>query len=170
MAHLQYVVDASVFARLSKPAVAAAFVPLAAEGKVGLCAPEAFELGFSARNHADYHDLTERLRSFASVPVTEAEHQRALQVQDELSARGQHRALSLADALVAATAEVRGLEVLHYDADFERVADLTGQAHEWIVERDSRPVQPSAVSAARLGSLIEAQQPQHKHCCCAFWV
>lgn len=135
MARLRYLADTSVFARLSKPAVAAAFAPLAAEGRVGLCAPVAFELGFSARNHADYLALTERLGSFATVPVTDADQQRALEVQEALSARGQHRALSLVDALVAATAEVRGLEVLHYDADFELVAELTGQAHEWIVER-----------------------------------
>lgn len=135
MARLRYLVDTSVFARLSKPAVAAAFAPLVAEGQVGMCAPVAFELGFSARNHADYLAVTERLGAFATVPVTEADHQRALQVQEELSARGQHRALSLVDALVAATAEVRELEVLHYDADFELVAALTGQAQTWIVER-----------------------------------
>ena len=57
--------------------------------------------------------------------MTEAEHQRALEEQDEMSARGQHRALSLVDALVAATAEVGGLEVPHYDTDFELVADLS---------------------------------------------
>ena len=135
MARLRYLVDTSVFARLSKPAVAAAFAPLAAEGQVGLCPPVAFELGFSARNHADYLALSERLGSFATVPVTEADQQRALQVQEELSARGRHRALSLVDALVAATAEVRELEILHYDADFELVADLTGQPQAWIVER-----------------------------------
>lgn len=135
MARLRYLVDTSVFARLSKLAVAAAFAPLAAEGKVGLCAPVAFELGYSARSHADYLALTERLGAFATVPVTEADQRRALQVQAELSARGQHRALSLVDALVAATAEVRDLEVLHYDADFELVADLTGQPQTWIVER-----------------------------------
>lgn len=121
---------AVVFARLSKPAVAAAFAPLAAEGRIGLCAPVLFELGFSARSHEDYLALTERLGSFAAVPVTEADHRRALEVQEALAARGQHRALSLVDALVAASAEVRDLMVLHYDADFELVAEITGQAHE----------------------------------------
>ena len=135
MARLQYVADTSVFARLSKPIVSAAFAPLVAEGRIGLCAPVVFELGFSARNHEDYLALIERLASFATVPVTDADQQRALEVQEALSARGQHRALSLVDALVAATAEVRELTVLHYDSDFELVAELTGQAHEWIVTR-----------------------------------
>ena len=45
--------------------------------------------------------------------------------------------LGRADALVAATAEARDLAVLHYDADFELVARITGQDHKWIVTRGS---------------------------------
>ena len=41
------------------------------------------------------------------------------------------------DALVAAVAESRGLTVLHYDADFDVVSELTGQRTQWIVERGS---------------------------------
>jgi predicted nucleic acid-binding protein len=135
VARLRYLVDTSVFARLSKPAVAAAFAPHAASGRVALCAPVAFELGYSARNHADYVALTDRLAAFAPAPLADGDHRRALEVQRSLSASGEHRALSLVDALVAAVAESRGLTVLHYDADYERVAAVTGQAHEWIVER-----------------------------------
>jgi hypothetical protein len=43
----------------------------------------------------------------------------------------------MVDALVAAAAEARELVVLHYDADFELVAQVTGQAHEWVVPRGS---------------------------------
>jgi predicted nucleic acid-binding protein len=135
VARLQYLVDTSVFARLPKPAVAAAFAPHAAAGRVALCAPVAFELGYAARSHDDYRELTDRLAAFAPAPVTDGDHQRAMEVQRALSARGQHRALSLVDALVAAVAEARGLTILHYDADYELIADVTGQAHEWIVER-----------------------------------
>lgn len=67
--------------------------------------------------------------------MTDADQHRALEVQQALSARGQHRALSLVDALVAATAEVRELTVLHYDADFELIAKITDQSHQWIIER-----------------------------------
>jgi Arc/MetJ family transcription regulator len=34
-------------------------------------------------------------------------------------------------------AEVAGLTVLHYDADFDRVARITGQPVEWVVPRGS---------------------------------
>jgi predicted nucleic acid-binding protein len=42
---------------------------------------------------------------------------------------------SIVDALVAAVAEARDLTVLHYDADFELVAGITGQTQEWVVAR-----------------------------------
>lgn len=79
--------------------------------------------------------MVDRLQSFPAVPTTDADHQRALEVQATLAARSEHRALSLVDALVATTAEARGLTVLHYDGDFELVAQITGQTHEWIVPR-----------------------------------
>ena len=135
MARLEHLADTSVFARLSKPAVASAFARRAAVGRIALCAPVAFELGYSARTRQDYRALMDRLLAFATVPVTEADQRRALEVQAAMSARGRHRALSLVDALVAAAAEARGLTVLHYDADFELVSEITGQPHEWIVER-----------------------------------
>jgi hypothetical protein len=137
MAPIRYLADTSVFARLTNPAVAAAFAPLAAGRNVALSTPIMFELGYSARNSADYRELTEGLRSFPGVPTTDADHQRAQEVQAALATRGQHRALSLVDALVAASAEARNLIVLHYDADFELVADITGQDHQWIVPRGS---------------------------------
>ncbi len=135
MARTRYLADTSVFARLVKPPVAAVFAPLTAAGEVAMCAPVAFELGYSARNPQDYRDLTDRLSSFPPAPATEGDHRRALEVQAALAGGGQHRALSLVDGLVAAIAEARDLVVLHYDADFELVAGITGQAQEWIVPR-----------------------------------
>lgn len=137
MVRLRYLVDTSVFARLTKPTVAAAFAPLAAGRQVALSNPVAFELGYAARSPDDYRELTGRLQSFPPAPTTDADHRRALEVQAALSARSQHRALSLVDALVAATAEARQLTVLHYDTDFELVAQITGQPHQWIVPRGS---------------------------------
>jgi predicted nucleic acid-binding protein len=135
MTRTKYLADTSVFARLTKPTVVATFAPLAAQGQVAICPPVAFELGYSARTPDDYQELTDRLTSFPPVPVTDADHRRALEVQGALASRGQHRAISLVDALVAAIAEARDLIVLHYDSDFELVSDITGQRHRWVVER-----------------------------------
>jgi len=135
LARTRYLADTTVFARLAKPSVAAVFAPLAAEGRVAVCAPVAFELGYAARGPDHYQALADRLLSFPQAPTTDADHRRALEVQGALASGSQHRALSLVDALVAAVAEARDLVVLHYDADFELVAGITGQDQEWVVPR-----------------------------------
>lgn len=134
MARATYLADTSAFTRLNKPHVASAIGPLIAEGKVALCAPVAFELGFSARSGADYQAIMSRIDAFEFAPATEGDHQRALDVQRLLAEQGQHRAVSLVDALVAAIAESRNLTILHYDADFELVSNTTGQPNQWIVQ------------------------------------
>jgi predicted nucleic acid-binding protein len=135
VSRLRYLVDTSALGRLSQPAVAAAFAPRAAAGQIGICPPVAFEVGYSAQSGRAYATLTEELRNYPAVDVTAADHRRGLEVQALLAERGQHRALSLVDALLAAAAEARSLTVLHYDSDFELVAAVTGQPHEWIVAR-----------------------------------
>jgi predicted nucleic acid-binding protein len=62
--------------------------------------------------------------------LTPAAEDRAVEVQLLLADRGQHRAPSIPDLLVAATAEVANLTVLALDKDFELIADITGQAIE----------------------------------------
>ena len=55
---------------------------------------------------------------------------RAVEIQSLLAARGQHRAPSIPDVLIAATAELAELTVLHMDKDFELIATATGQPVE----------------------------------------
>jgi predicted nucleic acid-binding protein len=47
-----------------------------------------------------------------------------------LADRGQHRAPSIPDLIIAATAELAGLTILHLDKDFETIASITGQPLE----------------------------------------
>jgi predicted nucleic acid-binding protein len=72
---------------------------------------------------------------FAAFPLIEtaAEHvRRARQVQRALAAKHQ-RGRKIPDLLIAAAAEVENLTVLHYDADFDRISELTGQRSEWVL-------------------------------------
>ena len=62
--------------------------------------------------------------------LTPSIEDRAVQVQAALADRGQHRAASIPDLIVAATAELARLTVLHVDKDFELIADVTGQPVE----------------------------------------
>lgn len=70
------------------------------------------------------------------VPVDDAVFDRAIEVQGWLARRGQHR-LPIPDLVIAAAAEASGLDVLHYDGDFDRIAAVTGQPMEWVVPRGS---------------------------------
>lgn len=54
-------------------------------------------------------------------------HVRARAVQRLLTDRGGHRSAGAVDLLVAATAELTGLTLLHHDRDFETIARSTGQ-------------------------------------------
>lgn len=68
---------------------------------------------------------------------TSAAHvRRALQVQRLLAQRSQ-RGRKIPDLLVAAAAEERDLTILHYDADFDLIASVTGQRCQWIVAAGS---------------------------------
>jgi predicted nucleic acid-binding protein len=89
---------------------------------------------FSARDLNEYEAGAERFRiAFPWVPVPERAWDRAAEVQYALARRGQHRAASVPDLLIAATAEQHRLVVLHYDRDFETIAEITGQPAEWVV-------------------------------------
>ena len=69
----------------------------------------------------------------SSMPVeylTPAIEDRAVEVLTLLADRGQHRAPSIPDLIIAATAELAGLTVLHLDKDFDVIAQITGQPVE----------------------------------------
>jgi predicted nucleic acid-binding protein len=61
-------------------------------------------------------------------------YERAAGVQEMLTDRGTHRSAGPIDLMVAATAEGLGMTLLHYDADFEQVAEVTGQPTLWLAE------------------------------------
>jgi len=62
--------------------------------------------------------------------LTPAIEDRAVETLALLADRGQHRAPSLPDLIIAATAELAGLTVLHLDKDFDLIAEITGQPME----------------------------------------
>ena len=73
---------------------------------------------------------------YRHVELAEATFQRAIEVQGLLAMRGQHR-VPMPELIIAAAAERAGMVLLHYDADFDRIASVTGQAMEWVVVRGS---------------------------------
>jgi predicted nucleic acid-binding protein len=113
--------------------------PLLLAGEIATCGIVDLELLFSATSSAVYTELASALRALPRIPVTEAIVDRALAVQALLAEHSQHRAVPLPDLLIAACAESASLTVLHYDADFDRIAALTHQPTQWVLPRGSVP-------------------------------
>jgi predicted nucleic acid-binding protein len=135
-----YLADKSALTRReTRPEVREIVEPLLLAGRIATCGIVDLELLFSATSPVVYSELATALRALPRIPVTEAIVDRALAVQALLAERSQHRAVPLPDLLVAACAEEAKLTVLHYDADFERIAALTGQPVQWVLPRGSAP-------------------------------
>lgn len=109
---------------------------LAVDGALATCEVVALELLYSARNAADYEQRWVDLESLPWLHVTTGVMRRALDTQRQLAARGLHRR-PLPDLIVAAVAAEHGATVLHYDRDFDLIAEATGQPTRWIVPRGS---------------------------------
>jgi predicted nucleic acid-binding protein len=133
-----YLADKSALTRReTRPAVRDIVEPLLLAGEIATCGVVDLELLYSAPSPGSYVALADALRGLPRAPISDATLERALEVQALLAAKSQHRAVPLPDLMVAACAEGAGLEVLHYDADYERIADLTGQPIRWVVPRGS---------------------------------
>jgi hypothetical protein len=110
--------------------------PLVQAGAVGRAAVSDLEIGFSARSVDEWDALAIALDVMALVAITAQHFSRARHVQRLLVERGL-RGRKVPDLLIAAAAEEKGLTIVHYDADFAHIAEVTGQIVEWIVPRGS---------------------------------
>lgn len=129
---LSHLLDTSVIKRLRSPDVRAVVEPLSLAGMVGRPGICDLEVGYSARNAEEWDRLVGALDAFLPVETTARHVRRALQVQRLLAGRSQ-RGRKVPDLLVAAAAEEIDAVVLHYDADFDLIAGVTGQRCEWVV-------------------------------------
>jgi predicted nucleic acid-binding protein len=129
----QFLIDTSALARLLRPGAGSfGWDQAAAAGLIAVCPVTELELFFSARSAAGRERGIAHVRSlFGWVPVHDRAFARAWDVQGELTGRGQHRSAGPVDLVVAATAELHGLTLLHHDRDFEVVAGVTGQPLRW---------------------------------------
>lgn len=137
MAVAQYLVDKSALARLSKPEVQCQLSQFSDRGLLATCAMVEMELLFSARSPHDRDLIRVRMKTFEWLPMPDEVWQRATQVQCELVNSGRHRSVKISDLLIAATAERHNVKVLHYDHDFDRVGEVTGQPMQWVVPAGS---------------------------------
>ncbi len=131
-----YLADKSALARLDHRSVGDRLGPLLVEGLVATCPIIDLEVLYGARSLVDYEAILAERRALRSYPITTAVTDRAIEVQHGLARRGHHR-ISLPDLLIAAVAEVNDVAVMHYDADYDRIAEITTQPVEWVAPRGS---------------------------------
>ncbi len=135
----RYLGDKSALARLHQDEVLHRVSALYLSGQIATCGMIDLEMLYSARNAEDYRELACDRLLLPRVPCGDAAFDRAIEVQGTLAETGRHRSVGLEDLIIAAAAEQAGLAVLHYDQDYDLIAEVTGQAMEWVVPRGSVP-------------------------------
>ncbi|MGI9052953.1 MAG: PIN domain nuclease [Ilumatobacteraceae bacterium] len=127
-----WLIDKSALVRLAHSPDVDEWASRIRRGLVLVSTVTRLEVGYSARSGGELRTSIVR-PPIASMPVeylTPIIEDRAVAVQTLLADHGRHRAASIPDLLIAATAEIRQLIVLHVDKDYELIAELTGQPTE----------------------------------------
>ena len=129
---MSWLIDKSALVRLATSPDAAEWAERIERGLVRITTVTRLEVGYSARSGPDLRAGLQQ-PPLSSMPVeylTPAVEDRAVEILTLLADRGQHRAPSVPDLIIAATAELAGLTVLHLDKDFDVIAEITGQPVE----------------------------------------
>lgn len=133
---VQFLADTSALARIAHhPAVRSALSQPLELGLIAYCDVTRLEMGITARSGDEHQALGRVLASLPVAPLTAEDYDRAFEVQGMLAGSGHHRGIAIPDLLVAACAERLGLTVIHCDADFDLIAQVTGQSAQWPVDR-----------------------------------
>ena len=130
--------DTSVWARVDHPALAS-FASAAEDGQVAVCDQVAMEVLVSARDAVDFAATEAALLACPWFPVEAADWVEARRVFGVLAAQGplHHRQVKIPDLLIAAVAARHDVVLVHYDADYDLIAGITGQRTRWAVPRGS---------------------------------
>ena len=130
MAVTNWLIDKSALHRIN--AASDEWLSRIQRGLVRVSTVTLLEIGFSTRNGPDHRGTLGEppVSSMTIEHITPAIEARAVEIQMLLADRGQHRAPSIPDLLIAATAELARLTVLHVDKNFDLIAAITDQPIE----------------------------------------
>jgi len=135
-------IDNSVWSRLLSGAVPRvrvnAVVDMLDAEEIATCLPFLLEAGYSTQSAADHEQSMDRLGTLPSVSIDAYVEATARKAQRELATRGHHR-ISPIDLMIAACAHEAGAGVLHYDRDYDVIAELTSLRFEsvWVAPAGS---------------------------------
>ena len=131
MAETNYLVDTSVLGRAHQDVVGTRLEELARSGRMWTCRLIDLEVVYGSRAR-DVSDIIDERIALRLAPIDASVMERAVLVAGALAQTGQHRGAKPVDLVIAAAAEAAGLSVLHYDSDYDRIADVTNQPTAWI--------------------------------------
>lgn len=132
MADVIYLADKSALVRLHNPEIADRVEGLARRNRLATCSMIDLELLYSARNADEYELMRDSRAGYRPLPMTQDTFGQALAIQRSLAEVGKHRR-PIPDLLIAAVAILNNVTVLHYDKDFDMIAEVCELYHEWIV-------------------------------------
>jgi predicted nucleic acid-binding protein len=127
-----HLIDKSAWVRLGDPGVAPRWPAALVAGALAVTGIVMIEILVGSRSALEFSGDRSDLNAIPRVAINERVIKRALEVQGLMVPAGTHRAPRPADLIVAACAELNGLTVLHYDKDFDLIAEVTAQAVEWL--------------------------------------
>ncbi len=133
---MTYLADKSALTRTHIPAVGERLDVLSDQNELATCGMIDLELLYSARNAAEYEEFRHARFGYRALPITEDTFPQALALQRSLAEIGKHRR-PIPDLLIAAVALLNDVTVLHYDHDFEIIAEVCDLKHEWIAPKGS---------------------------------
>jgi predicted nucleic acid-binding protein len=125
--------------RRAYPELRSSFDEALVDGRIATCDMVRLELLHSARDGAEFDQLVEELAALPDCPLGEWAWKRALDVYHRLAQRQPafQRSVKHADLQIAAAAELAEMPLLHYDRDYELIAEVTGQPVRWLAEPGS---------------------------------
>jgi predicted nucleic acid-binding protein len=132
----RYLVDTSALVRILRDrTVRARWEQQITAGLVAVCPIVELELLYTARSKADREQLLGLLHTaFVWVLMPERVFERAAEIQARVTDHGGHRSAGAVDLLVAATAELHALTLVHYDHDFEQIVKVSAQPATWLAD------------------------------------
>lgn len=130
-------VDTGVWARKGHSSIAPWFASAVEAGDVAICDAVALEILHAARNGSEFEAIEAGLLSMPWVTIESTDWSRAREVYRSLAWQGggHQRQVPHADLLIAACAERAGLPLVHYDSDYDTIAEITGQSTRWVAPR-----------------------------------
>jgi predicted nucleic acid-binding protein len=105
-----------------------------ARREIGVCMPFLLEAGYSAQSAVDHRGMMAKFDELPRIAIDAEVERLAMQAQRELAEVGHHR-LAPIDVVIAACAHRAEAGVLHYDGDYDLLAEHTGLEFEsvWLV-------------------------------------